>query len=275
MMGRNQNEPPMTCDFWRRKGGTLILEFPLVRGELGSSRREADGLIVVGGHFECVPVASTPDLHNRSVLLIQTKADGTDAALLGQVLLSEWLLRRRHPEIRSIQSVMISTASQPFFASMLADRGVIEEVQQPPPWVVPHIHLRGLPESDIDALHERRGGELLRQVPLRPGPGLPPLLTAPAVLVAGGPTRRRVIGRHQQVGDALVGQTATAVITTDARLGMYAAGFAIAARQLLIAQGAKVADAVVLVSSDDLAIHWALDHFPGISVEIATGTSAA
>src|SRR5712692_9664619 len=95
---RIQHEPPMTVEFWRALGqGTLILEYPLVSGERDSNRRAVDALIVLDGEFTQVAWTAAPDMAGRPVMVVQTKAYRTDAALVGQAVFSPILLRRRHP----------------------------------------------------------------------------------------------------------------------------------------------------------------------------------
>src|SRR5690242_5704359 len=99
----------MTVEFWRSLGrGTLILEYPLVTGERHSNRRAADALIVLDGEFTQSAWTAAPDLSGRPVMLVQTKAYHTDAPLVGQAIFSPILLRRRHPAIGPIESVLLS-----------------------------------------------------------------------------------------------------------------------------------------------------------------------
>lgn len=259
---RNAYEPPMTEDFWLSAGrGTLYLEFPLVIAGNGSERRRVDGLIVLDGEPKKRPAANAPDLNGKSVIVVQTIAGATDAAHVGQALLSPWLLRQRYPKIGPIESVLVTASPEPFLTALLQRHGVREVAMTGSSAVIARTHLRGVPESELDLLHAQVGGEMLIGVHL---PADQPLLTTSAVIVSGRPFKRTVHGRGAKALN-LRGEVATAVVSTTERLGMYVAGFALVARELLLAAGAKEANAIALVGTDDKAIHDALGNFPGVT----------
>lgn len=261
---RNASEPPMTEEFWRTVGrGSLILEYPLVVGGSGSERRRVDGLIVLDGQRQKGTPAETYDLKGRSVMVVQTVAGRTDAAHVGQALLSHWLLRQRFPDIGTIESVLVTSAPEPFLTEVLLRHGIREVVIEGPSQVMNRTHLTGVPESELDHIHTEMGGEMLIGVQLRAQEHC--ILTASAVLLAGNRKKRTVIGRGGSAEHLIKGCDATAIVSTTDRLGMYVAGFAIVARELLLAAGAADAHAIALVGTDDRAIRDALSHFPGVS----------
>jgi len=260
---RNAYEPPMTEDFWLSLGhGTLFLEFPLAIAGNGSERRRVDGLIIPGGEQKKRPSVAAPDLNGTPVMIVQTIAGRTDAAHVGQALLSPWLLRQRYPKIGPIESILVTASPEPFLTALLERHGVREVTMTGPSTMLSRTHLRGVPESELDLLHAQLGGEMLIGVSL---PGDQPIITTSAVIVTSRTSKRSVPERGAKPLK-LKGEMATAVVSTTERLGMYVAGFALVARELLMAAGATEANAIALVGINDRAIHEALGHFPGVTV---------
>ncbi|HEY1419895.1 MAG TPA: hypothetical protein VGG90_04210 [Candidatus Dormibacteraeota bacterium] len=264
---RNAHEPPMTEEFWRTVGrGSLILEYPLVIGGGGSERRRVDGLIVLDGQCHVGTPADACDLNGRSVMVVQTVAGRTDAAHVGQALLSQWLLRQRFPGIGTIESVLVTASPEPFLTAMLLHHGIREVTIDGPSPVMSRTHLTGVPETELDHIHEEMGGEMLIGVQLRAAELC--ILTASAVILAGERKKRTVVGRGGSAEYLIKDSVATAIVSTPDRLGMYVAGFAIVARELLLAAGAADASAIALVGTDDRAIREALSHFPGVTARL-------
>jgi hypothetical protein len=260
---RIQHEPQMTEAFWRSlKRGSLLREYPVVVGEQGSRRRAIDALIVVQGEFREYHWSGAPELTGEPVMVVQTKAYRTDAALVGQALLSPILLRRRQPEVGSVESVLISPSPEPFLTALLR-RHSVREVALPGPLAnVSHIKLRRGPESDLDFLHGRLGGEMLLNVPMAAADGTDPILTANAVVLIDRPWKRTLVANRNSATELIRGSRAVAIVSSTASLGMYVAGFAMVARELLLAAGASDASAVALVGTRDRAVEEALAHFP-------------
>ncbi|MGH3422758.1 MAG: hypothetical protein ACRDOD_24560, partial [Streptosporangiaceae bacterium] len=266
---RNSYEPPMTEEFWRTAGrGSLILEYPVVLGGGGSERRRVDGLILLDGDFARLSVAEVPDLSGRPVMLVQTVAGRTDAAHVGQALLSCWLLRQRFPRIGPIESVLVTASPEPFLTALLERLGVREVTVEGPSAVITHTHLTGVPASQLDLIHAQMGGEMLVGLPLRATPGEPCILTASAVILSAHERKRTVVGRAGSAEHLIKGSAATAIVSTTDRLGMYVAGFALVARELLLAAGAAEARAIAVVGTDDRAVQEALRQFPGVAVRL-------
>lgn len=264
----------MTRAFWRSlTRGSLFREYPVVAGEPGSKRRAIDALIVMSGEFKEYHWSEAPELTREPVMVVQTKAYRTDPALVGQALLSPILLRRRQPEIGHVESVLISPSPEPFLSALLR-RHTVREVTLPGPAAnISHIKLRRVPSSDLDHLHSRLGGEMLLNVPMSALGGTGPILTADAVVLIDHPWKRTVISGNNVAAEHVRGSEAVAIVSTTDSLGMYAAGFAVVARELLLAAGASQASAIALVGRPDRAVGEALAHFPGVTVQTAASAT--
>ncbi len=259
----------MTVEFWRSLGqGTLILEYPLVSGERDSNRRAVDALIVLDGEFARCAWQDAPDLAGRRVMVVQTKAYRTDAALVGQAVFSPILLRRRHPSIRSIESVLLSPSPEPVLSDLLERHGV-KEVTVPGPIVkVTRIKLPGASDADLNTVHDRLGGEMLTGVQLPPDSPQRPVLRVDAVIFPDRPKKRTVSGAPVPASQLLLGARAIAIVSTRHPLGMYVSGFALVAQHLLRMAGAVDPRAIALVGKEDRALEYALSKFPGLSTEL-------
>lgn len=96
------HERPMTLRYWKRAGGTLLLEFCVVPGrraigqDPGVGRRLLDAVIIADGERRKIP--STPaarkglSLKGHDVVIVQTKARRLGITLLGQALISRDLV---------------------------------------------------------------------------------------------------------------------------------------------------------------------------------------
>jgi hypothetical protein len=140
----------MTIAFWRSSGrGTLMLEYPVVLRDGASNRRAVDALILLDGEFTRIAWTEAPNMDGRPVVLIQTKAYRTDAALVGQAVFSPILLRRRHPRLGQIESVLLSPEPEPALSDLLLHHGVREVTVAGPTVNVAHINLPRALDSDV------------------------------------------------------------------------------------------------------------------------------
>jgi hypothetical protein len=260
----------MTVEFWRSLGrGTLILEYPLVSGERDSNRRAVDALIVLDGEFIQCAWAAAPNLAGKRVMVVQTKAYRTDAALVGQAIISPILLRRRHPAIGAIESVLLSPAPEPALSDLLQRMSVREvTVQGPLTTKVTHVNLPRALASDIAHVHDRIGGEMLVGVHLPPHAGGRPVLKVDAVILPHRTKKQTASDADRMARELLPGQRAIAIVSTRQPLGMYVSGLALVAQHLLRAAGAVDARAIALVGKEDKALQSALEAFPGLSTEL-------
>lgn len=264
----------MTVDFWRSlRQGTLILEYPLVSGESDSNRRAVDALIVLDGQFTQCAWAAAPDLAGQRVMVVQTKAYRTDAALVGQAIFSPILLRRRHPAIGAIESVLLSPAPEPALSDLLERHNVREVTVKGPTIKVIHINLPRALDSDLARVHDRLGGEMLIGVHLPSRAGQRPVLEVDAVILPDRPKTRTAVDADQVARELLPGARAIAIVSTRQPLGMYVSGFALVAQHLLQASGAIEAQAIALVGKQDRALQFALAKLPGLSTELITSAT--
>ena len=180
----------MTRAFRRSlKRGSLFREYPVVTGEQGSKRRAIDALIMVDGEFGEYHWSKAPELTGEPVMVVQTKAYKTDAALVGQALLSPILLRRRQPEVGSVESVLISPSPEPFLSALLGRHDVREVTLPGPVANISHIKLRRVHSSDLDYLHGRLGGAAAGTIGALGRPRAAPPVTATRPTVRRPPPR--------------------------------------------------------------------------------------
>jgi hypothetical protein len=97
-------ETPMTLRYWESVGGTLILEFPIVRRGPEVGRRVVDGLILPNADRR-IAGASEVDVTDEDVIVVQTKAHRLGMYLMGQAFFSAELMKDLRP--RSIRTVAI------------------------------------------------------------------------------------------------------------------------------------------------------------------------
>lgn len=270
---RIEHEPPMTVEFWQSLGrGTLILEYPLVTPEPASNRRRVDALIVLDGEFTQTAWTAAPDLAGRPVMLVQTKAYTTDASLVGQAIFSP-LLRRRHPSVGPIESVLLSPDPEPVLSDLLA-RHNVREVTIPGPSIrVTHINLPRAHESELAKVHDRLGGEMLIGVRLPLGGTRRPVLKVDAIVLPDRPKKWTTTDQDRIARQLLPGARAIAIVSTRQPLGMYVAGFALVAQHLLRAAGALDPQAIALIGKGDRALQFAIGKFPGLTTELMTSAS--
>lgn len=102
----SEQETAILERYWRRIGGTLILEFPLVKRSPTSSPRRLDGLIlpdrerrVVRSRSYMVEEGTTTGkvVEGADVLAVQVKPHRLDLPLLGQTFFAVRLLERLRP----------------------------------------------------------------------------------------------------------------------------------------------------------------------------------
>ena len=123
---RNNRERPLTRQFWKKHGGTLIEEFPAVprRGK-GYEGRKIDGVIVYGEGCQLIEEKDAlvvngerirgqkgnqpcrVRIKGKRIVVIQTKPSPISMSLLGQTLFSGHLMEKFEPE--SIDLVALCT----------------------------------------------------------------------------------------------------------------------------------------------------------------------
>ena len=99
-------ETPMTRRYWETVGGTLVLEFPVVKASRshGTERRVVDALIIPEDDRR----EATPEevrLQDKDVIVVQTKAERLGMSLMGQAFFSRELVKELGP--RSVRTVAL------------------------------------------------------------------------------------------------------------------------------------------------------------------------
>jgi hypothetical protein len=118
-------ETPMTRRLWQAIGGTLFEEFVAVAPGPNRGTRRLDGLVLVDERTRIAERGEVPDLADRDVIAIQTKASRFGMNVLGQALFSEELLRAARP--RRIRTIALCTGDDDELRP-LAERYGIEVV---------------------------------------------------------------------------------------------------------------------------------------------------
>ena len=97
-------ETPMTRAYWKRVGGTLIEEFPAVKGSATCGPRQLDAVILPNGEHR-IAHWSEVEIEGQDVIVVQTKAHRLGMYLMGQAVFSIELMKPFKP--RSIRSVAL------------------------------------------------------------------------------------------------------------------------------------------------------------------------
>ncbi len=97
-------EDPMIETYWKRVGGTLIKEYPIVSKTPTSARRLLDA-IILPKHKLKIASPHEVDLKNQDVIIVQAKASRLGMYLMGQAFFSAQIVKRYKP--KSILSVAL------------------------------------------------------------------------------------------------------------------------------------------------------------------------
>ena len=100
-------ETPITRAYWRRVGGTLVEEFPLVQRGGGHAPRWIDALIFPNGEHR-IAKASEVEIDGADVIVVQTKAGRLGMYLMGQAVFSRQLMLTRFTPA-SVRSIALCT----------------------------------------------------------------------------------------------------------------------------------------------------------------------
>jgi hypothetical protein len=92
--------------YWQRVGGTIVFEFPMVRGSATCGKRHLDALILPHGETK-IANAQDISLVGRDIIIVQAKDDRLGMYLMGQAVFSVELMRKFNP--KSIRSVALCT----------------------------------------------------------------------------------------------------------------------------------------------------------------------
>jgi hypothetical protein len=92
----SQRETPMIRRYWKRVGGTLVEEYPLVRRSATCGQRLADAVILPKRPTRMAK-ATEVSLEGEDVIVVQAKATRLGLSLMGQTYFSAQLIKRFHP----------------------------------------------------------------------------------------------------------------------------------------------------------------------------------
>lgn len=102
-------ETPLILEYWRRVGGTLIEEFPVVRRTATCGQRVVDAIILPQGETRRLQgiERNSVSLVGQDVVVVQAKASRLGMYLMGQALFSAELVRQLGAA--SVRSIALCT----------------------------------------------------------------------------------------------------------------------------------------------------------------------
>ena len=125
----SKHETPMTEWYWKRVGGLLIEEYPVISRGANQGERRLDGVIIRDapeGRIFCERV----DISGCDVVVVQAKASRLGMSLMGQTLFSLQLVKALGPA--SAISVALCNADDAVLRPLLeAHEGCFVEVYSP------------------------------------------------------------------------------------------------------------------------------------------------
>ena len=110
-------ETPLIKKYWEQIGGTLIEEFPVVRGYKNSSKRALDAIIIPEGE-NAVMKWHEVDIKGKEIIVVQAKAMRLGMYLMGQALFSKQLLEKFY-DPKKVISVALCTKDDAVLRSLL------------------------------------------------------------------------------------------------------------------------------------------------------------
>ena len=117
----SKHETPLTIAYWKKVGGTLIEEYPVVKQSKYNSRRFIDGVIIKNGEFKKLDSYNHNDidLEGENLICIQTQKGRIGMYHLGQAFFSMKLLELKKP--KSIESIAICTKDDSYMQKIIKD----------------------------------------------------------------------------------------------------------------------------------------------------------
>src|SRR5437764_2434711 len=103
-------ETPMTRRYWQHVGGTLIEEFPAITRKPDVGARRLDGLILPDGERR-IATPMEVNFAGKDLIVVQAKASRLGMSVMGQALFSRELMWRFEPQLRSIRTVALCSAT--------------------------------------------------------------------------------------------------------------------------------------------------------------------
>jgi hypothetical protein len=118
-------ERPLIEEYWRRVGGTIVFEFPMVLSSATCGKRCLDALILPNKDTKEAK-ASDVYLEGEDIILVQAKYRRLGMYLMGQALFSVELIRRFNP--MSIRSIALCTKDDSVLRPLLSAYPEVEVV---------------------------------------------------------------------------------------------------------------------------------------------------
>lgn len=102
----SKRERPLIEKYWQRVGGTIVFEFPMVRGSATCGKRHLDALILPNGETK-IANAQDVSLAGEDIIIVQAKDNRLGMYLMGQAVFSVELMRSFNP--KSIRLIALCT----------------------------------------------------------------------------------------------------------------------------------------------------------------------
>jgi hypothetical protein len=102
----SKRERPLIEKYWQSVGGTIVFEFPMVRGSATCGKHHLDALILPNGETK-IADAHDVSLAGEDIIIVQAKDNRLGMYLMGQAVFSVELMRRFNP--KSIRSIALCT----------------------------------------------------------------------------------------------------------------------------------------------------------------------
>jgi len=122
------HETPIIRAYWRKIGGTLIEEYPVVRSSETTGPRRVDAIILPKGAKRIAKPAEI-SLTGEDVIVVQAKAGRLGMHLMGQTLFSAQLVKRFRPA--SVRSVALCLKGDEVLRPMLEKYAGMQVVVMP------------------------------------------------------------------------------------------------------------------------------------------------
>jgi len=119
VLNMSKLETPLTREYWRQVGGTLVEEFLVVNAGDKVGKRLLDGIIVFDGKNR-IARKEEVDLNDKDVVVIQTKARRLGMYLLGQAVFSKFLIEK-YFNPKSVKSVALCTEEDEVLQDILSE----------------------------------------------------------------------------------------------------------------------------------------------------------
>ncbi len=122
----SKHETGLIREYWRRTGGTLVEEFPAVRGTESNGPRYLDAVIIPDEDTK-IAHANDVSLEGRNVICVQAKRGRLGMYLMGQALFSKRLLEDGFRP-REVLSIALCTVDDSVLRPLLEEHDNVKVV---------------------------------------------------------------------------------------------------------------------------------------------------